>query len=102
MRQFLLKSTYWKEKGQLAFRFNLKSLTENNNEVGEALPSFTVFEGETLFLKGENSGYISTNEEPIINAHFPNSKIVSIAKAGHWLHAENPKDFYKEVIGFLL
>mgnify|MGYP000294829618 CR=1 FL=1 len=101
VRQFLLKSTYWKEKGQLAFRFNIKSLTENNNEVGEALPSFTVFEGETLFLKGENSGYISANEEPIINAHFPNSKIVVISNSGHWLHAENPKDFYKEAVEFL-
>ncbi|CAM1334758.1 alpha/beta fold hydrolase [Tenacibaculum aestuariivivum] len=101
IRQFLLKSVYRKTKEELAFRFNLNSLTENNNEVGEALPSFTVFEGETLFLKGENSGYISVNEEPIISAHFPNSKIVSIANSGHWLHAENPKDFYAEVIDFI-
>lgn len=101
IRQFLLKSTYWREKGKLAFRFNLKSLTENNNEVGEALPSFTVFEGETLFLKGENSGYISVNEESLINAHFPNSTIKIVANAGHWLHAENPKDFYKRVIDFV-
>lgn len=102
VRGFLTKSLYWKEKGQLAYRFNLKSLTENNNEVGEALPSFTVFEGETLFLKGENSGYISAAEEPIISAHFPNAKIVTIANAGHWLHAENPKDFYKVVSEFLI
>lgn len=101
VRQFLLKSVYWKEKGLLDFRFNLKSLTDNNDEVGVALPSFTIFEGKTLFLKGENSGYISANEEPIINAHFPNSKIVTIANAGHWLHAENPSGFYKEVEGFL-
>jgi len=101
VRQFLLKSVYRKTKDQLAFRFNLKSLTENNNEVGEALPSFTVFEGEALFLKGENSGYISVNEEPIIEAHFPNSRIKEIANAGHWLHAENPSDFYKEVSAFI-
>ncbi|MCH3880973.1 MULTISPECIES: alpha/beta fold hydrolase [Tenacibaculum] len=101
VRGFLSKSLFWKEKGQLAFRFNLESLTENNNEVGVALPSFTTFEGETLFLKGENSGYISVNEEPIIEAHFPNSKIVSIANSGHWLHAENPTDFYNEVAAFL-
>ena len=101
VRQFLLKSVYWKEKGRLDFRFNLGSLTENNNEVGEALPSFTVFEGEVLFLKGENSGYISSNEEPIINAHFPNNKIVTIKNAGHWLHAENPVDFLKSLEVFL-
>ena len=92
---------YRKTKEELEFRFNLKSLTENNNEVGEALPSFTVFEGNALFLKGVNSGYISVNEAPIIRAHFPNSKIVSIANAWHRLHAENPKDFYNELIGFI-
>ena len=101
VRQFLMKNVYWREKGQLDFRFNLESLTENNDEVGVALPPFTVFEGETLFLKGENSGYISTNEEPIINAHFPNSKIVTIKNAGHWLHSENPIDFLNELKLFL-
>ena len=101
VRQFLSKSIYWKEKGKLDFRFNLTSLTENNDEVGVALPSFTIFEGETLFLKGENSGYISSDEEPIINAHFPNNKIVTIRNAGHWLHAENPRDFLTALRSFL-
>ncbi len=101
-RQFLLKSVYWREKGQLDFRFNLEALTENNSEVGKALPSFTSFEGNTLFLAGGNSAYITENEEPLIKAHFPNSDIVKIPNAGHWLHAENPKSFYEEVINFLL
>ncbi|QNM85523.1 alpha/beta fold hydrolase [Polaribacter pectinis] len=100
VRQFLLKNVYWIEKGQLAYRFNLESLTENNSEIGEALPPFTVFEKETLFLKGDKSNYITENEEPIIEAHFPNSKIVEIKNAGHWLHAENPKQFYDEVCDF--
>ena len=100
VRQFLLKNVFWKEKGQLAYRFNLESLTENNPEVGEALPPFTVFEKDTLFLKGDKSDYITENEEPIIEAHFPNSKIVEIKNAGHWLHAENPKQFYNEVCNF--
>ena len=37
VRQFLLKSMYWKEKGQLDFRFNLKSISQNIANVGEAL-----------------------------------------------------------------
>lgn len=101
VRQFLLKNVYWKEKGQLDYRFNLESLTENNPEIGDALPPYTVFENETLFLKGAKSDYITQNEEPIIAAHFVNSKIVEIKNAGHWLHAENPKQFYEEVCVFL-
>lgn len=99
--QFLLKNVYWKSKGELAFRFNLQSLTQHNSEVGAALPSFTHFEGETLFLKGENSNYITEDDKPLIEVHFPNSKIVSVKNAGHWLHAENPTQFYEEVISFL-
>jgi pimeloyl-ACP methyl ester carboxylesterase len=102
IRQFLLKNVYWKEKGKLAYRFNLESLTENNPEVGEGLPPFSVFEGPTLFLKGENSSYITDDDIPLIEAHFPKAKIVTIKNAGHWLHAENPNDFYNEVIHFLL
>ncbi|MDG1226752.1 MAG: alpha/beta fold hydrolase [Polaribacter sp.] len=101
VRQFLLKNVYWREKGQLDYRFNLESLAENNREIGDALPSFTVFGNETLFLKGSNSDYITQKEVPIIEAHFPNSKIVEIKNSGHWLHAENPKDFYIEVSDFL-
>ncbi len=100
VRQFLLKNVFWKEKGQLAYRFNLDSLTANNSEVGEALPSFTVFEKETLFLKGANSDYITEEEEPIIGAHFLNSKIIEIKNAGHWLHAENPIQFFEEASRF--
>ena len=101
VRQFLLKNVYWKEKGVLDYRFNLKSLTDNNQEVGKALPQNTKFTKPSLFLKGEKSGYITENESLIINAHFPNNKIIEIKKAGHWLHAENPIDFYNEVCVFL-
>lgn len=101
VRQFLLKNVYWREKGQLDFRFNLGSLTENNPEIGAALPSFTSFDGPALFLAGGNSGYITMAEEPIIMAHFPNAKIQSIPNAGHWLHADKPNEFFERVMEFL-
>ena len=101
VRSFLLKNVYWKEKGLLAYRFNLQSLTENNSEVGKALPSFTTFDGETLFLAGGNSGYITESEVPMIKAHFPKATIKTITNVGHWLHAEKPKAFYELVMRFL-
>ena len=99
--QFMLKNVFRKTKDQLAFRFNLHSLTENNDEVGAALPSFTHFEGKTLFLKGENSDYITEDDYPLIDAHFSNWSIATIKNAGHWLHAENPTQFYAEIMDFL-
>lgn len=100
-RLFLLKNLYWVEKGVLGLRINLEVLTENVNEVGEALPLHSVFTGDTLFLKGDKSEYISPQDENTITSHFINVKIETIANAGHWLHAENPKDFYNTVINFV-
>ena len=101
VRQFLLKNTYRKTKEELAFRFNLESLTKNYQEVIVGLPSFTVYEGDTLFLRGENSGYIQKEDEPLLKAHFPNAIIETVENSGHWLHAENPKDFYSKLIKFI-
>ncbi len=100
VRQFLLKNVYWKKKEQLAYRFNLESLTENSNKVGVALPLFTNFDGDTLFLKGGNSKYISKDDEQLIKTHFFNSKMITIPKTGHWLHAEKPMEFYNIALIF--
>jgi len=100
-RLFLLKNLYWVEKGVLGLRINLKVLAANVSEVGEALPIHSKFEGETLFLKGDKSEYIEAQDETIIKSHFSNAKIETIKNAGHWLHAENPKDFYNAVINFV-
>lgn len=100
-RQFLLKNLYWIEKGKLALRINLDALTENVSEVGEALPIHAKFEGDTLFLRGDKSEYIGNQDEAIIKNHFPEANIITISNAGHWLHAENPEDFYNAVTNFV-
>ncbi|WP_179344244.1 alpha/beta fold hydrolase [Winogradskyella ursingii] len=100
-RMFLLKNLYWVKKGQLGLRMNLEVLKENVSEVGEALPIHLTFSKPTLFLRGDKSEYIGEADEAIIKRHFLDSKIKSIANAGHWLHAENPKDFYDAVIEFV-
>jgi len=100
-RQFLMKSLYWKNPGELDFRFNLPVFNEKINEIGTALPENAHFDKMALFLKGDKSNYICEQDLPEIKKHFPNSQFVTIANAGHWLHAENPKDFYKAVIAFL-
>ncbi len=101
IRMFLLKNLYWVEKGQLGLRINLPVLKDNVAEVGEALPIHATFEKDTMFLRGDRSEYIGEQDEAIIHRHFPNSEIVTISNAGHWLHAENPEDFYQAVINFL-
>ena len=100
-RQFLLKNLYWVEKGQLGLRINLPVLKNEVAEVGESLPSYLRFDKATIFLRGDRSEYIGVGDENIIMSHFSKAKIVTISNAGHWLHAENPKDFFEAVIGFV-
>ncbi|MCF6306447.1 MAG: alpha/beta fold hydrolase [Flavobacteriaceae bacterium] len=101
IRRFLLKNLYWKKKGQLALRINLPVLVTNIEEVGKSLAENSVYFGDTLFLRGANSHYIEAMDEMLILKHFPKAKIETVLNAGHWLHAENPTDFFKEVINFI-
>ncbi|MFD2564127.1 alpha/beta fold hydrolase [Aquimarina rubra] len=101
VRMFLMKNLFWKEKGELGLRMNLNSLMQNSSEIGLELSEDFVYQGDTLFLKGEKSNYILTEDEERIRRQFPKSKINEIANAGHWLHAENPGDFLASVLGFV-
>jgi esterase len=100
-RQFLLKNLYWKEEGQLDFRFNIGFLSDNVAEIGRKLSAEKHFLKETLFLRGEKSNYILDEDVLGIQEHFPNLILKTVSKAGHWLHAENPKEFTLHVMEFL-
>lgn len=98
---FLAKNLYWNENKKLAWRFNLKTLDEKYAEFVSNAIKFGVFEGETLFIAGANSNYILPQDGFLIKQQFPKSKIISIKNAGHWVQAENPKDFHDAVLEFL-
>ena len=101
VRQFLAKNLYWKYQDVLALRINLPVLIENIEEIGKPLEETARFNGDTLFLRGADSDYILSDDEDLIRKHFPNAEIVTIPNAGHWLHAENPSDFYEAVSNFI-
>ncbi|MBB1193641.1 alpha/beta hydrolase [Flavobacterium sp. SOK18b] len=100
-RQFLLKNLYWKEPGQLAFRFNLEAFNQNLDQIGQPLPENAIFTQPTLFIRGGDSNYILDSDFSTIEHHFPMATVETIPKVGHWLHAENPAMFYDKVISFL-
>ena len=100
-RQFLLKSLYWQEPGQLAFRFNLAVFNKKITEIGVSLPTDLVFEKPTLFIRGGNSNYVLDEDIEAIKVQFPNAEIETIPNVGHWLHAENPALFYQLSLSYL-
>lgn len=101
IRQFLLKNLYWIEKGILGFRFNLEVLRTKMDEIGATLTPTDQYSGPCLFLRGDRSEYIVPSDTPEIKRHFPQAIIETIDNAGHWLHAENPKQFFEKSHAFL-
>ena len=101
IRLFLLKNLYWNKEKNLAFRFNLPILSKKMEEVGENINSTDNFAGPTLFLRGSKSEYVTENDIDDIKKHFPNATLDTVSNAGHWLHAENPKEFLEKSLAFL-
>lgn len=101
VRQFLLKNLYWADKEVLDFRFNLEVLSQKMEEVGENIGILDSYNGPVLFLRGDRSEYISDSDLPEIKRHFPKAELITIENAGHWLHAENPLQFFEKSISFI-
>lgn len=54
-----------------------------------------------LFLAGGNSDYVQPDARPAIRGLFPKARFAKIPGAGHWLHAEKPREFEAAVRAFL-
>ena len=59
------------------------------------------FDGPALFLSGEVSGYVRPEHHDGILRQFPRASFLAISGAGHWLHAEAPREFETAVRAFL-
>ncbi len=100
-KQFLLKNIYWKENGELDWRFNLKVISQQIENIGEETPKENTCEAPTLFIRGEKSNYILDNDWKLIQDIFPRSMLETIAGSSHWVHAEKPKEFFECVMRFI-
>lgn len=99
--QFLMKNVHRVTSDSFGFRFNLEAFNNDESIIGEALAVNKKFDGPTLFLKGDRSKYIQESDYVDIRNHFPNSMVKIISNSGHWLHAENPHDFFIKVNEFI-
>ena len=68
---------------------------------GWSAPEGARYVGPTLFVAGETSDYIRAEYRGAIRALFPAARFVTLRRAGHWLHADNPAGFTAVVEGFL-
>ena len=59
------------------------------------------FDGPALFLSGGDSDYVRPEHRDRIRALFPRARFAKIPGAGHWLHAEKPREFEAAIRVFL-
>ena len=59
------------------------------------------FDGPTLFLSGALSHYVLPDYREAIRTLFPGARFAKLPGAGHWLHAEKPREFEETVRVFL-
>ncbi len=98
VRAFLLQSLDVRERRWL---LNLDVL-ERDMELITGFPSVSGrFDGPALFLAGARSDYVLAQHRPIIKRLFPNARQAKIPDAGHWLHAEKPREFEAAARAFL-
>ena len=102
IRQFIMKGLTRDQDRNFIWKFNFRDIWNSYNEIiGTFDTTDTEFDGETLFVKGENSNYILEKYFSDIKKTFPNYQLETIQDTGHWLHAEKPIEFFNIVSAFL-
>ncbi|HXQ50126.1 MAG TPA: alpha/beta fold hydrolase [Stellaceae bacterium] len=64
-------------------------------------PAGTAYPGPTLAVRGGRSPYVRDRDLAAFARIFPALRLVTIADAGHWLHAERMDEFLAAVTPFL-
>ncbi|MFN8046258.1 MAG: alpha/beta fold hydrolase [Dermatophilaceae bacterium] len=55
-----------------------------------AVASAPAYEGPVVWLRGEESGYITDEDADVMRGYFPRARQVTVKGAGHWVHTEAP------------
>ena len=90
LASFFTQSLDIKEK---RWRLNLDVLEKDMDGITGFPDVSGAYNGPTLFLSGANSDYVKREDRPLIKSHFPTAQFAKIPGAGHWLHAEKPREF---------
>lgn len=101
VRQFLLKNLYREEDGTFAWRFNLPVLTSDMPKIGAEIKTDEPVQVPTLFIRGAKSNYILDEDWEDILKIFPAAHLETIQNAGHWVQAEQPREFVSVLLKFL-
>ncbi|MGX9349592.1 alpha/beta fold hydrolase [Shimia sp. W99] len=98
LRSFFTQSLDLTDK---RWRLNLETLDREMPKILAFPDVSSTYDGPTLFLSGADSEYVRPEHRPVMRALFPKARFAKITGAGHWLHAEKPREFIQSVQAWL-
>ena len=101
LRQFLMKNITRVPSGGFQWRIDLASIAKSYDQLTKPIIAAASYDRPALFMRGARSEYIADTDLPSIRAIFTRAELVTIARAGHWLHAEATDEFLQILTDFL-
>ena len=101
IRLFLMKNLTRNKEGGYRWKMNLKLLIKHYQEILAGITFDEVVDIPTLFIRGGKSNYIQDEDLDEIFIHFEDMQLITIAAAGHWVHAEQPNELLSAIKSFL-
>ena len=98
---FILKNIERVKTGGYQWKINLPVIESNYESIIGPVKQDWPFSSPTLFIKGEQSDYISEQDELTIPEEYLQAEFSTISNAGHWIHADNPQEFLAVLKDFL-
>jgi esterase len=102
LRQYLLQNLV-RDEQRWYWRINLPVLAASLTQILDfpVVESGCQFQGNTLFLYGGESDYVTSSVAAPIRNLFPYARLRAVPGAGHWVYAERPEEFHLALSHFL-
>jgi len=101
IRQFLVKNLVRGKDDRYRWKINLDAIYRHYKELSQGPRLRNSCSKSAMFIRGKASEFVIDEDADLIRRYFPDSRIVAIENAGHWLHVDAPEKTSETIIDFL-
>lgn len=89
----LMMKNLGRDQNTFFWKPNVEVILKNYRLLMDTMPKHQIFNGKTVFIKGENSDYIELDELEDFRKYFSEAQMMIVPNSGHWVHADQPEVF---------
>lgn len=98
----MMKNVRKFKDGRLEWKPDLCAISANLDKITGEIPTpHLPYFGPVMIIKGALSDYIGTSAKDAFRNRYPNSELIEIEHAGHWVHAEQSTRFTESCLNYL-